>query len=56
MKQNWSSGCQKFQAEECVTYFRDHPIFEKLFRGFREKYASYGNFSGTVILKNISER
>lgn len=56
MKQNWSSACQKFQAEECVTYFRDHPIFEKLFRGFREKYASYGNFSGTVILKNISER
>ena len=56
MKKNWSSACQKFQAEECAAYFREHPIFDKLFRGFREKYASYGNFSGTVILKNISEK
>ena len=56
MKKNWSSACQKFQAEECTAYFREHPIFDELFRGFREKYASYGNFSGTVILKNISEK
>lgn len=56
MKKNWSSGCQKFQAEECAAYFREYPIFDKIFRGFREKYASYGNFSGTVILKNISEK
>ena len=56
MKKNWSSACQKFQAEECTAYFREYPIFDKLFRGFREKYASYGSFSGTVILKNISEK
>lgn len=56
MKKNWSSACQQYQAEECVTYFREHPIFDKIFRGFREKYVSYGNFSGTVILKNVPER
>lgn len=56
MKKSWSSGQQKYQAEECAAYFREYPIFDKLFRGFREKYASYGSFSGTVILKNISEK
>ena len=56
MKKSWSSEQQSLQAEECMGYFREHTIFDKIFRGFREKYASYGSFSGTVILRNISER
>ncbi len=56
MKESWSRGQQKYQTEECIAYFREYPIFDRIFRGFREKYASYGSFSGTVILKNISER
>ena len=55
MKNNLKFVQKKFQAEECIAYFRENPVFEKIFRGFREKYASYGDFSGTVILKNISE-
>ena len=55
MKNNLKFMQKKFQAEECIAYFRENPIFENIFRGFREKYASYGDFSGTVILKNISE-
>ena len=55
MKNNLKFMQKKFQAEECTAYFRENPVFEKIFRGFREKYASYGDFSGTVILKNISE-
>ncbi len=39
--------------EECMAYFRSRPVFQKVFQGFREKYLSYGSFSGTVVLRQI---
>ena len=41
--------------KECLEYFRSHPVFRRLLEGFREKYASYGRFAGTVVLKNLTE-
>lgn len=41
-------------GRECLAYFRNHPVFGKLFLGFREKYASYGTFSGKVTLRNVT--
>ena len=43
-------------AGECIRYFREHPVFAKLFAGFREKYASYGAFAGTVVLRHLTEQ
>ena len=42
------------RKKECLTYFRQSPVWKKLLNGFREKYSSYGRFSGKVILKNLS--
>ena len=49
-----SSEDEKLQAE-CRRYFQERPVFGKLLRGFREKYLSYGRFTGTVTLKNLKE-
>ena len=45
----------EMQKKECLEYFRSHPVFRRLLEGFREKYASYGRFAGTVVLKNLTE-
>lgn len=55
MSRSWNKEQQSLPARECMDYFREHSVFDRMFRGFREKYASYGSFSGTVILKNLSE-
>lgn len=39
----------------CVSYFRQAPVWERLLRGFREKYLSYGSFSGTVVLNGLTD-
>lgn len=54
MKRAWSEGQMRTQAEECIAYFKEYSVFKKLFQGFREKYASYGTFSGTVTLRNVN--
>ena len=41
-------------VNESREYFMEHPVFEKLLKGFLEKYRSYGSFSGTVTLKNLT--
>ena len=53
MKKVWNSGLNSTPDDGRMTYFREHVVFERLFKGFREKYASYGSFGGTVILKNL---
>lgn len=53
MNASWSKERRRSAAEECVSYFRELPVFDRLLRGFREKYASYGSFSGTVSLRNL---
>ncbi len=37
----------------CIAYLREFPVFDRLLRGFREKYHSYGSFSGSVVLRGL---
>ena len=39
--------------KDCLAYFHLSPVWEKVLKGFREKYISYGRFGGKVILKNL---
>ncbi|WP_373213519.1 TIGR02679 domain-containing protein [Ruminococcus sp. 5_1_39BFAA] len=55
MKKHWSEEPQNSLCNACVEYFRERPVFEKVLRGFREKYISYGTFSGTVTVRNPKE-
>lgn len=54
MKKAWSREQMRTQAEECIAYFKEYPVFNKLFQGFREKYISYGAFSGTVKVRSVT--
>lgn len=40
--------------KECIQYFKNNTIWKQLFVGFRNKYESYGRFSGKVIIKHLS--
>lgn len=42
--------------KDCLLYFKEHKVFAKLLSGFREKYASYGTFAGTIVLKHLTEQ
>ncbi|MBQ7433245.1 MAG: DUF2399 domain-containing protein [Lachnospiraceae bacterium] len=49
------AGQEYALAEACIYYFRECPVFEKVLRGFWEKYLSYGTFSGTVTLRDLTD-
>ena len=36
--------------KECLTYFHQSPVWEKVLKGFRDKYSSYGRFGGKVAV------
>lgn len=55
MNKTWKDGRQSLLTEECAGYFREFPVFDKLLKGFREKYVSYGSFSGSVVLRRLKE-
>ena len=40
---------------ECPEYFNSSPVWKKIFRGFKEKYVSYGTFSGKVKLTSLTD-
>lgn len=42
------------QMKECIGYFRQNPVWEKVLKGFCEKYFSYGRFAGSVVVRNLS--
>ena len=42
------------QLEECIRYFRQRKIYNKLFREVVDKYRSLGHFGGTVQLSGLS--
>lgn len=42
------------KINECVEYFGQSSIWKRIFKGFRSKYASYGHFSGSVAVKNLT--
>lgn len=47
-------GEQKQTMEECLAYFKERPVYQKLFEKFREKYASLGHLGGAVTLTGLS--
>lgn len=44
------------QENNCIAYFKSNPVWDRVFRGFWEKYRSYGSFSGKVVLKKLQRR
>ena len=42
----------KMEAE-CAAYFKQYAVFEKILKGFKNKYISFGKFAGTLKLKDI---
>lgn len=54
MKRRWNSGQQKLE-NECRTYLKEQKIFKRLLEGFWKKYESYGMFTGTIELRNLTE-
>ncbi len=43
------------RIQEAAEYFRQNPVWRKVFEGFRKKYASYDSFSGTVVLRGLKQ-
>ena len=54
MKRRVNSGQQKLE-KECLTYLKGQEVFARLLKGFWKKYESYGMFTGTVELRNLTE-
>ncbi len=42
------------KQEECLAYFRERPIYRKLFQKMRNKYESLGHMGGKVVLTGLS--
>ena len=57
MKECWRQQLQNCEEveKECLKYFKGNPVWDKLLKGFREKYLSYNAFSGKVVLSRLSE-
>lgn len=41
--------------KECVDYFKNRPVYDRLFHKVREKYASLGHMGGTVTLTKLTD-
>ena len=41
--------------QECIAYFKERPVYRKLFKKIREKYVGLGHFGGTVQLTGLSQ-
>lgn len=39
--------------EECLSYFKQNSVWKVVLVKFKEKYNSYGKFSGKIVLKNL---
>lgn len=42
------------EEKQALSYFQSSPVWARLFGGFRDKYQSYGCFTGTVKLHGLS--
>ena len=42
------------KTEECAAYFRERPVYRKVFQKVRAKYESLGHMGGKVTLTNLS--
>ena len=41
------------KLNECLDYFRQRSVYEKLFQKFKEKYASLGHMGGKAVLSGL---
>ena len=41
--------------EECLAYFRERPVYEKIFVKIREKTVGLGHLGGSVIFASLSQ-
>ena len=55
MSEKWKNRRTDPPVSECAAYLKSAPVFDRLLQGFREKYASYGSFTGTVVLRGLTE-
>lgn len=42
------------ELRQCLEYFQSRPVFDKLFRAVKEKYAGLGRFGGKAVLMGLS--
>ena len=43
------------KLQRCIAYFKERPIYRKLFEKVREKYAILGHLGGTVVLTGLTD-
>lgn len=43
------------KAEECAAYFKERPVYRKVFQKVRTKYESLGYMGGKVVLTNLNQ-
>lgn len=55
MNESWKSEPHNLLRQECIAYLREYSVFDRILRGFREKYASYGQITGTVVLHKLTQ-
>lgn len=55
MSENWKREQNNLLRQECITYLKEYPVFGRILNGFREKYASYGEFAGTITLHKVTK-
>lgn len=41
--------------QECLAYFKERPVFQSVFMGFKDRYESLGHFGGSIKLSNPSK-
>ncbi|MDY3017521.1 MAG: TIGR02679 domain-containing protein [Blautia sp.] len=46
---------EKKRLDECLEYFRQRPVYRKIFLKWKEKYASLGRLGGKVVLSGLSK-
>lgn len=44
------------QENNCIAYFKSNPVWDRVFRGFWEKYRSYGSFQEKLCYKKLQRR
>ena len=41
--------------QKCLAYFKERPVFQNVFMGFKDRYESLGHFGGSIKISNPSQ-
>lgn len=55
MQNKEADGMDDAQLQRCIAYFKERPVYRKLFEKVREKYAGLGHLGGSVQLTGLNE-